>query len=88
MIYYEEAKQSKRELIFSYLSGIIVYNKISIKNKKFTIYQFAIGWWLWIDSVAYKNSKDDPVSVTFGHWIPGIVGTIGLIMYISYDLTA
>jgi len=45
--------------------------------------QFSIGWWLWADAVAWKSHANDPISITFGHWVPGIVGTIGLFMCVS-----
>lgn len=45
--------------------------------------QFSIGWWLWIDGVAWKGANNDSISITFGHWMPGIVGTVGLFMYVS-----
>ena len=33
--------------------------------------------------MAWKSAFQDPISITFGHWVPGIVGTIGLFMYVA-----
>eukprot|EP01121_Diplochlamys_sp_Union-15-3_P019891 TRINITY_DN75_c0_g1_i4.p1 TRINITY_DN75_c0_g1~~TRINITY_DN75_c0_g1_i4.p1 ORF type:complete len:149 (+),score=23.77 TRINITY_DN75_c0_g1_i4:60-506(+) len=48
----------------SYLSGVL----------------FAISWWVWIDANAYHNTIKDPIRISFGHWVPGIVATIALVM--------
>jgi len=51
----------------SYLSGVL----------------FAIAWWLWIDGHAFSNTFERPdthSAVTFGHYVPGIVSTLALVM--------
>eukprot|EP01117_Protostelium_nocturnum_P016125 TRINITY_DN6325_c0_g1_i1.p1 TRINITY_DN6325_c0_g1~~TRINITY_DN6325_c0_g1_i1.p1 ORF type:complete len:162 (+),score=45.35 TRINITY_DN6325_c0_g1_i1:145-630(+) len=48
---------------------------------------FAVAWWVWIDSHVYVTSSfylstETPIShtITFVHYIPGLVATLGLIM--------
>ncbi|KAJ3436050.1 small membrane protein-related [Anaeramoeba flamelloides] len=41
---------------------------------------FGLGWWLWIDSVAYASHIDDPVPVSGAYWIPGIFGTVAVLL--------
>eukprot|EP01120_Amphizonella_sp_Union-15-10_P009054 TRINITY_DN3355_c0_g1_i2.p1 TRINITY_DN3355_c0_g1~~TRINITY_DN3355_c0_g1_i2.p1 ORF type:complete len:154 (-),score=17.94 TRINITY_DN3355_c0_g1_i2:76-537(-) len=61
---YGEQGPNVRETIMSYLSGIT----------------FAVGWWLWIDANALHAVEKDEVSITFWHWVPGIIATIALFM--------
>ena len=50
--------------------------------------QFAIGWWLWVDANVYSNKfEQTDIKVTFGHYVPGIVSTLGLIMSCSFPLS-
>lgn len=61
-----------------------VYSALSPLKHASNLYvvaQFSLGWWLWIDGVAWKGANNDGISITFGHWVPGIVGTVGLFMY-------
>ena len=41
---------------------------------------FAIGWWLFIDGIAYNHSHPNPSILAFEDWIPGITSTIALII--------
>jgi len=43
--------------------------------------QFALAWWLWIDAHAFSvKFEPSSVSVTFGHYVPGLVSSLGLLM--------
>jgi hypothetical protein len=63
-MYYDDPPRKFREIVMAYASGVL----------------FAVAWWLWIDAVAYSVIKNDPVQTVFGHWIPGIVSTVALLM--------
>ncbi|KAI8928909.1 hypothetical protein BC831DRAFT_497328 [Entophlyctis helioformis] len=44
---------------------------------------FSIGWWLFIDGIAFNASRADKISVVqigFEDWIPGIISTLALII--------
>jgi len=67
-----DTKPSARETILSYSSGIL----------------FAIGWWIWIDGVAYAfHLPEETNRPVFGHWVPGIVSSIGLLMINAVNWT-
>ena len=53
-----------QETLLSYFSGAL----------------FAFAWWLWIDANVYTNYIEDDVGIYFPHYLPAIVGTIGMIM--------
>ncbi|KAJ3205280.1 Transmembrane protein 50A, partial [Dinochytrium kinnereticum] len=43
---------------------------------------FALGWWAFIDGVAYSSSRDPPLpnTIRFEDWIPGILSSVSLII--------
>jgi len=47
---------------------------------------FAVAWWFWIDAHVYldygmsSEERDKTPTILFYYYIPGIVGTIGLLM--------
>eukprot|EP00842_Homolaphlyctis_polyrhiza_P002862 jgi/Hompol1/3577/HPOL_006632-RA len=44
---------------------------------------FALGWWFFIDGIAFNGSKPDmpgKVTIGFEDWVPGIISTIALII--------
>jgi hypothetical protein len=43
--------------------------------------QFAVGWWLWIDAHVYSAHIHTTVPVKAQHYVPGIVGSVALLMY-------
>ena len=45
--------------------------------------QASIGWWCWIDAVAYNSGDmkpEDRVEIGFLYWLPGFFGLIGIVM--------
>ena len=55
--------------------------------------QAAIGWWCWIDAVVYDGTLEDNLpddkkfkAVNFAFWMPGIVATVGVVMYVRAAL--
>lgn len=46
---------------------------------------FAIGWWLFIDAVAYTNHEDFEITIDFVKWLPGIGTTLALFGINSMD---
>eukprot|EP01122_Echinamoeba_exundans_P000084 TRINITY_DN10068_c0_g1_i1.p1 TRINITY_DN10068_c0_g1~~TRINITY_DN10068_c0_g1_i1.p1 ORF type:complete len:157 (-),score=22.04 TRINITY_DN10068_c0_g1_i1:85-555(-) len=67
----DSAKPGPRETILSYLSGCF----------------FAAAWWIWIDAVAVASTTFDPIMPNFGHWVPGIISSVGLLMVNSVSWT-
>ncbi|TPX51089.1 hypothetical protein SeMB42_g01033 [Synchytrium endobioticum] len=59
-------KLPSRLMISGYLSGAL----------------FAIGWWIFIDGLAFCSTRDPPLPVplAFEDWVPGILSTIALIV--------
>ena len=45
-----------------------------------TTHQFALGWWLFIDGIAYASTLDEHVPIRFEDWVPGILSTVALTM--------
>lgn len=43
--------------------------------------QFAVAWWLWIDANVFSVNFNNDVPVLFVHYLPGIFGSIALVMY-------
>ncbi|KAJ3149138.1 hypothetical protein HK101_002093 [Irineochytrium annulatum] len=44
---------------------------------------FALGWWIFIDGVAFANTRKDPpveIPIRFDDWLPGILSTLALII--------
>ncbi|KAG9303198.1 hypothetical protein G9A89_000733 [Geosiphon pyriformis] len=47
---------------------------------------FALGWWFFIDAVAYSSTiEGKEVDITFADWISGITSTLGMIIVNSID---
>jgi hypothetical protein len=47
--------------------------------------QFAAAWWIWIDAVAVASTTFDPIMPNFGHWVPGIISSVGLLMFVQTE---
>lgn len=43
--------------------------------------QFSVGWWLAIDAAVLSKVRPDSVPVVFVDFLPGLIGTLALIMY-------
>jgi hypothetical protein len=46
----------------------------------FTEMQFAVAWWIWIDGNVFSVHFNNDVPVLFVHYLPGIFGSIALVM--------
>lgn len=78
---------SKGKKVGVYFAGILVCCEIEdllclqksvIKGQK---YQFALGWWTFIDGLAVLwNLQDRQIAPGIEDWVPGIVTTLGMIM--------
>ncbi|KAJ1554445.1 hypothetical protein HK096_003539 [Nowakowskiella sp. JEL0078] len=53
------------------------------------IQQFAVGWWFFIDGVAFASSRNPPLAqhVRFEDYVPGILSTLSLIVCVSFCFT-
>jgi hypothetical protein len=50
-----------------------------------TLFQFATGWWFFIDAVIFAKTHQPelPVEIKFEDWVPGLLGTMSLIMCVE-----
>lgn len=72
-----------KRFIFKPQTSSVTINLISIIVIFRSFSQFAAAWWIWIDAVAVAATTFDPIMPNFGHWVPGIVSSVGLLMFVN-----
>lgn len=86
-VWFWKSWSAVRDYISEWADGVQERNQDVVINwQKWFVYfcgtLFAIGWWLFIDGLVVLSRSENrpPTAPLFEDWLPGIGGTIGLVM--------